>query len=108
MEKTVFAAADIPFPEGDALRDDCESEVMVSPVAGHEVTLIPAPIVPIRNGAYMRQLAAWAGEKGADIRTGHSVLGPVIETGAIRVSSRPRRTTVVRSPSCTSSVFPVH
>ena len=33
MWRTVFEAADIPFPEGDALRDDCESEVMVSPVA---------------------------------------------------------------------------
>ena len=84
VEKTVFEAADVPFPEGDALRDDCESEVMVSPVAGHEVTLLPAPIVPIRNGAYMRQLAAWAGEKGADIRTGHSVLGPVMEEGALK------------------------
>ena len=84
VEKTVFDSADVPYPVQDALRDECESEVMLSPVAGHEVTLLAAPIVPIRNGVYMRQLAANAVEKGAEIRTGCTVLGPITEDNAVK------------------------
>ena len=83
VEKTVFDVAGVPFPVKDALRDECESEVMLSPVAGHEIKLLPAPIVPIRNGVYVRQLATWASEKGARVQEGCTVLGPVMEAGAV-------------------------
>jgi flavin-dependent dehydrogenase len=56
---------------------------MVSPLEGHEITLLPAPIVPIRNGVYVKQLAAWAGEMGAEVRTGFAILGPIVEADTV-------------------------
>jgi digeranylgeranylglycerophospholipid reductase len=84
VEKTVFDVADVPFPVHEAIREECESEVMLSPVAGHEITLLPAPIIPIRTGIYVRQLANCAREKGAEVRTGSMVSGPVIEAGTVK------------------------
>ena len=79
VESTAFEAAGVPFPGDDACRPEPERAVLVSPVSGREVDLIPSPTTPIRNDIYVRQLARWARDSGAEIRTGRGVRGPLLE-----------------------------
>jgi flavin-dependent dehydrogenase len=83
VEKPAFDAAAVPRPAPGALWKEPEKTVIVSPSREHSVELPPTPLVPVRNGEYVRQLASWAVESGARLRTGVTVEGPIIESGAV-------------------------
>lgn len=83
VERSAFEEAGVPSPGRKATWHEPESQVMMSPVTGARIELLPAPVVPVRNGAYVKQLAGWAAESGVEIRTGCPVLGPVCEEGRV-------------------------
>lgn len=84
IENSAFEVAGVPFPSGEALWREPERTVLVSPNREHRVELPPTPLTPVRNGVYVRQLAAWAVESGACLRTGCNVSGPLLEGGKVR------------------------
>ncbi len=83
VEKTAFDAAAVPRPVTEALWEEPEKTVIVSPSREHVVELPPTPLVPVRNGEYVRQLASWAVGSGARLRTGARVTAPVMDGGAV-------------------------
>jgi flavin-dependent dehydrogenase len=83
VEKAAFDVAAVPRPGPEALWKEPEKTVIVSPSRDHTVELPPTPLVPVRNGEYVRQLVSWAVQSGVRMRTGASVSGPVIEDGFV-------------------------
>ena len=83
VEETAFDAASVPRPGAEALWKEPEKTVIASPSGEHVVELPPTPLVPVRNGDYVRQLASWAAESGARLLTGATVVGPLFENGAV-------------------------
>ena len=60
-----------------------EKTLLVTSDRKYAIELLPAPVVPVRNAAYVRKLAEWAVDSGAVLRTSCPVSGPVIEAGAV-------------------------
>lgn len=79
-----FGLAGVPEPEPDELFCEPETTALVTSDRSRTVELLPVPMVPVRNGPYVRRLASWAQSCGAELRVKTHVLGPLIESGAVR------------------------
>lgn len=84
VEESAFGAAGVPRPGPDALWKEPEKTVVSSPSGRHVLDLPPTHLVPTRNGAYVKELAAWAESSGATLLTGARVRGPLVEGGAVK------------------------
>lgn len=83
VERGTFAAARVPEPTADEVFVEPEKTLLVTSDRKYAIELLPAPVVPVRNAAYVRKLAEWAVDSGAVLRTSCPVSGPVIEAGAV-------------------------
>lgn len=83
VERTAFSQAGVPEPEGEAAWYEPERQVMASSSMEHSIELLPSPVRPVRNRAYVRQLAAWAANAGAEISSGCTVIEPLLEGGVV-------------------------
>ncbi len=100
VESTAFEEAGVPPPGPEASWHRPGGQVMLSPTGGTTIDLLPPPVLPVRNGAYVRQLAGWAAESGAEVRTGCRVLGIVLEGEAVtgvRVAQHGGGEVIIRS-----------
>jgi flavin-dependent dehydrogenase len=78
VERTVFSEAGVPRPCQEASWYEPERQLIMS-AKGKSVELLESPVLPVRNREYVRQLAHWAMESGAEVVTGSTVLGPVLD-----------------------------
>lgn len=83
VERTVFDEAGVPRPSTDALWFEPDRAVMATSALDFELELLPSPLVPVKNGSYARQLAGWAVECGATLKTSCAVVGPLMEKGKV-------------------------
>ncbi len=81
--RDTFGLAGVPAPEGTELFVEPGTTAIVTSDRRCAVDLPPVPMVPVRNGPYVRKLAAWAQECGASLRCGAKVEGPVMEDGRV-------------------------
>lgn len=81
--RNTFAQARVPEPDRESSWNEPERQVMVSSGGRHDIELPPSPVRPVRNDAYVRQLAAWASSEGACLRAGCTVLGPLLGDGVV-------------------------
>lgn len=82
--RNTFGQAGVPVPEGPELFFEPSTTAIVTSNRRCAVELPPVPMVPVRNGPYVRKLASWARERGAALRCGVRVTGPVVEEGRVR------------------------
>ncbi len=82
--RDTFEAVGVPAPGPPELFDEPAHTFIVTSDRSSSVELPGVPMVPVRNGPYVRKLAAWAEAAGVEMRTGVEVAGPVIESGAVR------------------------
>ena len=83
VEQSAFQSAGVPTPEGASKWIHPARTILVSPDGQQEIEELHAPVVPVRNGMYVRQLASWAKSEGAILRTSCAVTGPVVKGGAV-------------------------
>ena len=74
-----IAETGAPEPEPTVLWEESGVEVMLSPSGKHEIAFPPISQQRIRYDLYVQQLSRWALGLGADIRTGCTVISPVVE-----------------------------
>jgi flavin-dependent dehydrogenase len=78
-----FKKAGVPAPLADELFHEPDISMLLTSDRSVSVELLPAPMVPVRNGPYVRRLASWARQSGVECRTGVEVVGTVLEGGAV-------------------------
>jgi flavin-dependent dehydrogenase len=83
VTRETFEVAAVPSPRADELFDEPGRTVLVTSDKSCEVELLPAPMIPVRNGPYIRRLAGWASECGARVETDTEVIRPVIEGDSV-------------------------
>jgi len=83
VENSAFDAARVPAPVRGAVWHEPARNVMSSSDGTCTIDLRPAPLTPVRNDLYVKQLCSWAYESGVRVRMGCRVSGPVIEEGHV-------------------------
>lgn len=83
VESNAFERAGVPFPTDEALWKEPERTSLLSPGGEHRLDLPPTPLTPVRNDIYVRQLAGWAVDEGAVLRSGVTVTGPLLSGGKV-------------------------
>lgn len=99
VARNTFEAAVVPEPATGELFEEPERTVLVSSDRACAIELLPAPVVPVRNAPYVRQLAAWAVDCGAVLRTSCAVADPIIEGDCVvglRTAGRPSQAEEIR------------
>lgn len=77
-----FAEARVPEPRPEELFSEPGRTLLVTSDGECTVDLLPAPLVPVRNAPYVRRLAGWASDSGAELRTRSTASGLLLHRGA--------------------------
>jgi flavin-dependent dehydrogenase len=83
VERGTFDEARVPVPGPDAMWREAGEQVMTTSDGSFSITMHDSPLRPVRNREYVRQLASWAEDSGAEVRTGLTVASPVLESGSV-------------------------
>ncbi|MBU1672110.1 MAG: FAD-binding protein [Actinobacteria bacterium] len=84
VARGTFEDAEVPEPSPAARWNEPASTVLVSSDTAHVIELPPSPLLPVRNGLYVGELADWAVAGGARLRAGCTAKGAVVERDAVR------------------------